>query len=205
MGTFRYSPEMVDCRYCTEYMKKRHSCKQKYCPWIEERIEAGTIGYLEVIKESRLMEPVIQPRVEILVEQFPHSFWTDDKHYQRMNYLKSLHRFSKQRNTPTWYAALYLFSSNSELCGRIMNCIKCDGIDFSYARLRNITVSDYAIFMAAKTIYTGDAKITIEDMADQEMVDNDAFRLIINAQLISRYGLPVLEIKEKRIQERGAP
>jgi len=45
MSTFRYTPEMVDCRYCTEYAGKKRVCKQKYCLCIEERIEAGTVGY----------------------------------------------------------------------------------------------------------------------------------------------------------------
>ena len=203
-GSFRYTPEMVDCRYCTEYVKKQHGCRAKFCPWLEERIEAGVIGYYEAIWESRMLESPVRDRIRVLIEQFPNSFWVNKNHYLRMNYLRALHSYSKQRDTPNWYASLYLLSSTSELCGRTINCVRRDGIEFSYAKLRNISTSDYALFMASKTIYTGELKITLDDLSDIEIIDDETFKLIINAQLISRYGPAILEVKEKRIQGRGA-
>ena len=40
---FRYRPEDVDCKICTEY-RKRH-CASQVCPWLEERAEAGVVTY----------------------------------------------------------------------------------------------------------------------------------------------------------------
>ena len=40
-------------------------------------------------------------------------------------------------------------------------------------------------------------KLTLAELEDQEIVDDDTFRLVINAQLIARYGLPVLKITAK--------
>ena len=40
---FKYTPEDVDCRFCTEFAHGR--CKATKCPWIKERIEAGVVSY----------------------------------------------------------------------------------------------------------------------------------------------------------------
>ena len=40
---FRYLPEDVDCKNCTEYRKKRDALR--VCPWLEERAEAGMMTY----------------------------------------------------------------------------------------------------------------------------------------------------------------
>lgn len=40
---FHYKKEDVDCTYCRSYM--RHTCQESVCPYIPERLEAGTIGY----------------------------------------------------------------------------------------------------------------------------------------------------------------
>ena len=40
---FRYRPEDVDCKNCTEYRKKRDA--PQVCCWLEERAEAGVVTY----------------------------------------------------------------------------------------------------------------------------------------------------------------
>lgn len=44
INTFKYTPEDVDCKLCTEYVKK-FGCTACGCPWMAERIEAGVVGY----------------------------------------------------------------------------------------------------------------------------------------------------------------
>ncbi len=46
INTFKYTPEDVDCKLCTEYVKK-FGCTACGCPWMAERIEAGVVGYRE--------------------------------------------------------------------------------------------------------------------------------------------------------------
>ena len=41
LNRFRYKPEDVDCKLCTEYRHRR--CIQPSCPWLAERIEAGVV------------------------------------------------------------------------------------------------------------------------------------------------------------------
>ena len=46
INTFKYTPADVDCKLCTEYVKK-FGCTACGCPWMAERIEAGVVGYRE--------------------------------------------------------------------------------------------------------------------------------------------------------------
>ena len=43
INTFKYTPADVDCKLCTEYVKK-FGCTACGCPWMAERIEAGVCG-----------------------------------------------------------------------------------------------------------------------------------------------------------------
>ena len=43
---FHYKKEDVDCTYCRSYM--RHTCQESVCPYIPERLEAGTVSYQEL-------------------------------------------------------------------------------------------------------------------------------------------------------------
>ena len=50
INTFKYTPADVDCKLCTEYVKK-FGCTACGCPWMAERIEAGVVGYAEVVRQ----------------------------------------------------------------------------------------------------------------------------------------------------------
>ena len=41
INTFKYSPQDVSCQLCTEYVKKV-GCTALRCPWLAERISAGS-------------------------------------------------------------------------------------------------------------------------------------------------------------------
>ena len=64
--------------------------------------------------------------------------------------------------------------------------------------LGGISPHDYALFSAAKGLYHGAGRPVAMDLADPDIVDAEAFRIIVNATLIARYGLPVLDIRARR-------
>ena len=51
--------------------------------------------------------------------------------------------------------------------------------------------------MAAKSICTGAPGIGLNDLADMEVVDPEALRLVVNAVLIARYGPAALGLRER--------
>ena len=74
------------------------------------------------------------------------------------------------------------------------------GIDFRYARRRGISSHDYTLLMAAKSLYCHTAEVTQGGLAEPQIIPDEAFRLLINALLIARFGLDALKITARRGQ-----
>ena len=83
LNTFRYTPEMVDCKLCTEYRKTKGCTAQGVCPWLAERIEAGVVGYGEAVMGSFPHRPRLQTRLTMAEQLFNGSLWADEQHQQR--------------------------------------------------------------------------------------------------------------------------
>jgi len=192
-----YSPKEVTCCYC-EYGTTHGTCTINLCQFIAERIEAGVVGYWEVVVDTFPRPSKLTRRLNSLVRDFPGSLWADDRHQIRMEHIKLLRPFNRERDTPSYYAALYLLSSDQDLFDRAFECFQTAGIDLSRMQLQGISPRRYTLYSAARSIYAGDAHLAIEDMADPEIVDPYTFRLIINAFLIARYGLPVLDVRDQK-------
>ena len=124
-------------------------------------------------------------------------FWLDDRHKSRMEFFNTRMGYSPSRNTPAYYAAMYLLTANGTLYWRMTNCFCRSGLDFSFAILRGISPHNYALYRAAVGLFTERRGITLSEMADRELVDDDAFRLIINAMLIARYGIAAMKLKKE--------
>ena len=121
INTFKYKPEDVSCVLCTEYVKKL-GCTALSCPCLAERMEAGTVGYAEAVAELFPYRPRLTARIMRLAERFPGTMWQDDAHRKRMETLRLLLGCRKERDTPEFFAALYLLTSNKELADRTFNC-----------------------------------------------------------------------------------
>lgn len=195
--TFRYKPEHVACPLCTEYSRKQ-GCMVTVCPWLAERIEAGVVGYQEAVKGALPRHRLLAPRLKALIARFPGHLWLDDAHRERMERAKARLGYYRHRDTPAFHAALFLLTSNAEVWRRTANCFYRHGFEPAYGVLNGISPHDYALFAEAKGLYRGAGGLTAMDLADPELIDAKAFRMIVNATLIARYGLPVLDIRARR-------
>lgn len=195
--TFRYKPEHVACHLCMEYSRTQ-GCTLPVCPWLAERIEAGVVGYQEAVMGTIPRHRLIAPRLQVLIASFPGSLWRDERHQERMECAKARLGYYRHRDTPAFYAALFLLTSSAELWKRTANCFYRQGFEPAYAVLSGISPHDYALFYAAKGLYRGAGSPMAMDLADPDIVDAEAFRMIVNATLIARYGLSVLDIRTRR-------
>lgn len=202
INTFRYTPKHVDCRYCTEFVEFI-GCTSPHCPWLAERMEAGVVGYGEAVVETMLDFTILRRRLCTLIRQFPGTLWLDEGHKWRMAALRAYAGYNRRRDTPEFFAAMYLISSHEELFSCAGRCFVRRGIDFSKTILRDMSPLTYTLLAAAKDIYTGSNGLTVEDIADREIVDTEAFRLIVNAILIARYGLDALHISKRNGDRYG--
>ena len=125
------------------------------------------------------------------------SLYLNASHRQRMEDLRKRMGYRRGRDTPAYYAVMYLLTSNENLYLHTANCFCRYGIEFAYATLREMPPHDYTLFSAAKDIYTDAPDTAVADLANGVVVDTLAFSLIVNALLIARYGRAVLNIKEK--------
>ena len=117
INTFKYSPRDVDCKLCTEYARK-NACTAERCLWLSERIEADVVGYEEVLLESFPKKSPFRWRLRLLVDLFSGTLWNNEKHSRRMEAQKAINGYSRRRDTPEYYAALYLLTSDSDVYGR---------------------------------------------------------------------------------------
>ncbi len=162
--------------FCT---RKKHS-HTRY----KENVEAS-LGFFKNEK--------IQKRINYMTRTFPASLWNSEKHRRNMSELDFMLGFHNFRNTRHYYAAMYLITVNDDLVERTAYCFTRDGIDFSKAHLKGISVQNYDLLMAAKQIYTGKRYIFQNDLGDPEIIDDEIFRLIMNAHVIMRMGIKVFE------------
>lgn len=188
INTFKYTPKDVSCQLCTEYVKKL-GCTALRCPWLAERIEAGVVGYREAVLETFPHERRLFQRLNLLIKHYPGSLWSNEQHERRMQYQCAVQGYRRRRDTNAYYAAMYLLTSNDDIYRRTANCFCKDGIEFGYAVLKNTSPHNYALFMAARDLCDKTEAVTMADLAEPEVIDPEALRLIVNATLIARYGL----------------
>ena len=197
INTFRYGPEDVDCRLCTAYARKT-GCKKAHCPYLAERMEAGSVGYTEALLESFPTNSPFRWRLRLLADRFDGTLWHNEKHPRRVETQKAVCGYSGAKDTPEYYAAMYLLTSDTDIYRRSVQCFSRSGLDFSRIRLRGASAHAYTIIAAAKSICTGSGQITDADLANPEVVGIEAFTLIVHALLIVRYGLDALKITTKK-------
>ena len=192
---YRYKPSDVDCKYCAEW--RHRQCQALGCPWLAERIEAGTVSYVTVILKlfRNVKDADIVGRIGQLVLNFRGSLWLSAEHEFNTRQLLQSVGFGAWRD-PRYFSALYLFGSNRTLLKRAWNACLPKRFIPEYIWLHGISPHDYALVTAAKTILgvAGfEEAMPAELLADTEVIDDEAFRLIVNALLIANYGPAVLK------------
>ena len=196
LSTFHNTPEDVDCKLCTQSVRGK-GCVAKSCPWIAERIEAGVVGYAEAVRSLFPKEAHLGARLRTAVKSFFGSLYLSAAHRQRMERLQTEMGYRPKRDSNSFIAAVYLLTADEDLFRRCDKCFRRSALALDCAATRGISTRNYALLCAARDIYSGSTSLTLADLACKELVDKLAFRLILNATLIARYGSAVLGIRER--------
>ena len=189
---FHYKKEDVDCAYCQSYM--RHTCQASVCPYIPERLEAGTVSYQELAEGCLHMagHQKLWNRLSSLPKGKSLPLVLEPAHRRRLSeWLEA----GIATSCPHELAAAYLLSSRAGLWRRVLPHISHGRIDFSSISLRGIDPRDYPVYRAAKGLYCGTLLITSSELADEEQVSSEAFGDILNAMLIARYSGGLLRLR----------
>ena len=191
---FRYRPQDVECAFCTQF--RRRSCTASACLWLQERLEAGTASYCELVAgcfQGLEHRPLKRRIAAVTAGKAPlsDSGWAHRRRFEQWQSANSgPQRPGRIRNR--WLAALFLLTSSGELWARAWSAVSWNSVDFSKITLRDMDPQDYALYQAARSIYTGGLRITTAELVDEELVSDATFQLIVDAALIVRFGGAVL-------------
>lgn len=98
-------------------------------------------------------------------------------------------------------AAVYLLSADRFLWGKSVSAIESDRIRFQEIQIHGVDLDGYVLFHTARDLYEGTCRISLSELVDPELVSEDAFRLVLSAFLIRRYGVGILCAERRGIHE----
>lgn len=189
---FRYRPEDVVCKHCTEY--RRGGCTEEVCPWLEERVETGAVTYTSLAAEfyRKWRETELGERIRELLRGKQSIAYYDSDHVGRLAVYALF--LDRHRSDHRALAAMYLLTATETL----RRCAISRVFDFwgigirSWRAVRTLSEQEYVLFQAAKGIWLGQRTITVPELCDRDLVEDKTLSLILNAALIAHYGRAML-------------
>ncbi|CAK7088830.1 MAG: hypothetical protein ENTB_04562 [Enterocloster aldenensis] len=191
VSRFEYSATGCDCNICACKARKKECTRQEGCACLRERLVAGCVPFgelLGVLTAEVAQRPFVSRVSRLWAKQ--QTFFTDDRHRQRFK-----GRWRERIQLPdgnAWSAALYLLAADTFLWGKAEAAVKPDMIDFTVIHVHGVDLDGYVLYHTAKDLYKGTRHISLSELTDPELVSDEAFRLIVTAFLIRRYGPAVI-------------
>lgn len=99
-------------------------------------------------------------------------------------------------HTSNYGAAIFLLSADESLWLKVAGCVLDTGIYFDRVKLGGVSLEQYILFHAAKDVYSGTKHIRLSELVDKELIADDLFRLIVNAFVIEKCGLEIINQEE---------
>jgi len=184
------------CNGCLSTAKTRGNPNDCFC--FKEKLEADEIEYTDLIRDcfGRIKNYALKNRLKLLSNKFTGELFLDYNHKERFHHVNHKQDIEEWERTPTYLAVIFLLTADEVLWNISEHAVCLNGFDFSQIHLRQISTEGYALYQTAKTISTGKEYIRISEIADKELIDDTAFKIIINASLIAKYGTDVFSIKK---------
>ncbi|MDR7855858.1 hypothetical protein [Tissierella sp.] len=182
------------CNGCVAKVESRGNTNDCFC--FKEKIEADEIKYTDLIKDcfGRIKNYALKERLKLLSNRFTGELFLNHNHRGRFYHLIQKQDVDIEGGSPSYLAVIFLLTADEVLWNISEHAIGLNGFDFSQIHLRQISTEGYALYQTAKTISTGKEYIRISEIADKELIDDTAFKIIINASIIAKYGADVFSI-----------
>ena len=184
------------CDGCVAKVTSRGNPNDCFC--FKEKLEADEIEYQDLIKDcfERLRNYALKDRLKLLSNSFAGKFFSDHSHKERFYRVHHEQDIDIWDRSPSYLAVIFLLTADEVLWDISKHAVCLNGFDFSHIHLRQISTEGYALYQTAKTIWSGKEYIRISEIADRELIDDRAFKIIINASLIAKYGADIFSIKK---------
>ena len=184
------------CNGCVAKVKSRGNPNDCFC--FKEKLEADEIEYTDLIKDcfGRIKNYALKNRLKLLSNSFTGELFLNNNHKERFYDVHHKQDIEVWERSANYLAVIFILTADEVLWDISEHAVYLNGFDFSQIHLRQISTEGYALYQTAKTISTGKEYIRISEIADRELINDRAFKIIINASLIAKYGADVFLIKK---------
>lgn len=171
------------------------NCYTDICFYLKER-NLDEIRYKDLIQDcfSKMKDYVLKNRLKLLTSNFKGKLFLNNTHKER--FYNELHKQDIDINniSSRYIATLFLLTADDMLWKISGHSVRPNGFDFSQIHLKQISTDGYALYQTVKTISTGKECISINEIADEDLINDTIFKAIINSALLTRYGAGVFLI-----------
>lgn len=190
---FNCKGDVKICNGC-EVNIKRGETSDCFC--FKAKLNIDEIKYVDLLKDcfGKMKNYALKERLKLLSNYFTGELFSNHKHKERFYHLHHNQEIDIADRSPSYLAVIFLLTSDEFLWNLSEHAICLDGFDFSHMNLKQISTEGYALYQTAKTISTGKEYIKISEIADEDLINDTAFKIIINALLIAKYGADVFSI-----------
>ena len=195
---YKYTKENCDCRFCLSY-RKETGCAEEGCPVLDIRLSCGAAPIGEAVKavfkdakntafQKRLSQIYNRKDVAIMIFQ-------SNRHRQ----IFEAERLNLRKPSKKVLAVLYLLTADHTLWRKTKSFLtNTSKVGLNSVHLGDISTDGYALWKAVKELQTGEKQISLGELADSGIISDNAFRLIVQAVTISRFGAAVFNNTEVR-------
>ncbi|MBR0596389.1 hypothetical protein [Sinanaerobacter chloroacetimidivorans] len=189
VSRFEYSARDCDCSACAYKTRKNKCTSPDSCVCLRERLVAGCVPLSELlgVLTEEVQERPFVARVSRLSCQ-PLSIFESSDHQMRFEAVHKKNLIGSAGQT----AAVFLLTADPFLWSKARLAVVPGKIDFPAIHIHGVDLDGYVLFHTAKDLYAGTKHISLSELTDPELVSDEAFRLIVTAFLIRRYGAEVL-------------
>ncbi|MSU03403.1 hypothetical protein [Tissierella pigra] len=193
---FNFEGDIKTCNSCGSNIKSR--CNACDCIYLKTRLNNDEIRYTDLLKDcfGRIKNYALKGRLKLLSNSFTGELFLNHNHKERFYNIHHKQGIDIEDRTPNYLAVLFLLTADEVLWNISEHAVCVNGFDFSHMHLRQISTEGYALYQTAKTIWEGKEYIKISEIADADLIADTAFKIIINASLIAKYGADVFSIKK---------
>ena len=181
---------------CNSVINVSNRCNE--CGYIHSSFlsAADKVRYKGLINECfrKIRNYSFKDRLKLLTDSFKGEVFLNSNHKERFYRVLYEQDLDIYDLSPRYIAVIFLLTSDEILWNLLKHTVKANGFDFNKCNLKQISTGGYAIYQMAKTIWTGKESIEINEIADVDLIDDKAFKTIINASLITRYGTDIFLI-----------
>ena len=162
------------------------------------KISVDRCRYKDLVREcfGKINNYFLKERLKNLTNKFKGEVFLNHIHKERFYNVLQNNGSDINDISPRNTAILFLLTADESLWKSSEDIVSQGKFDLKQICLKKINTVGYALYQTAKTLLTGKECIRINELADKDLIDDYIFKVIINSDLINRYGAELFLINK---------